>query len=588
MKKCIILFLSVLTMSLAAQAQKNKDHNFEVGKHLDIFNQVYKNLELLYVDTLSPKETIGTGINAMLRSLDPYTEYYAQDETKNLRMMLTGKYAGIGALIRQHQKLKRIVIDEPYANMPAAEVGLKKGDVILSIDDSMMTDKTVSYVSEHLRGEPGTSFLLKVMRPSTGKLMSFKITRRNIKLPELPYYGIKEGDVGYINFNSFTEGCAKDMRRALIDLKKQGAKSLVLDLRGNGGGSEQEAVDILNLWLPKGITVVENRGKFKHASKEYKTCVEPLDTVMPVVVLVNGETASASEITSGALQDLDRGIILGTRTYGKGLVQIPIDLPYNTNMKVTTSKYYIPSGRCIQAINYKKGSGGYREHIPDSLTKVFFTRNGREVRDGGGIKPDVEVKGDTIPNIAFYLSASGQDSTEVMFDYVVEYIAQHPTIAPAAEFHISDADWQAFKERVIKSGFTYDPVSKKQFAELVKTAKFEGYYDDAKPAFDELEKKLNHDVAFGLDRNEETIRRILESEIISAYYYQAGAIEASLNYDKQLKEAIRLLKNPEEYKKLLAPQKPKDTSFQPIKLRGKSTGDFTQKEKKTEIFSAIA
>lgn len=588
MKKCIILFLSVLTMSLAAQAQKNKDHNFEVGKHLDIFNQVYKNLELLYVDTLSPKETIGTGINAMLRSLDPYTEYYAQDETKNLRMMLTGKYAGIGALIRQHQKLKRIVIDEPYANMPAAEVGLKKGDVILSIDDSMMTDKTVSYVSEHLRGEPGTSFLLKVMRPSTGKLMSFKITRRNIKLPELPYYGIKEGDVGYINFNSFTEGCAKDMRRALIDLKKQGAKSLVLDLRGNGGGSEQEAVDILNLWLPKGITVVENRGKFKHASKEYKTRVEPLDTVMPIVVLVNGETASASEITSGAIQDLDRGIILGTRTYGKGLVQIPIDLPYNTNMKVTTSKYYIPSGRCIQAINYKKGSGGYREHIPDSLTKVFFTRNGREVRDGGGIKPDVEVKGDTIPNIAFYLSASGQDSTEVMFDYVVEYIAQHPTIAPAAEFHISDADWQAFKERVIKSGFTYDPVSKKQFAELVKTAKFEGYYDDAKPAFDELEKKLNHDVAFGLDRNEETIRRILESEIISAYYYQAGAIEASLNYDKQLKEAIRLLKNPEEYKKLLAPQKPKDSSFQPIKLRGKSTGDITLKEKKMEIFSAIA
>ena len=575
-------------MSLAAQAQKNKDHNFEVGKHLDIFNQVYKNLELLYVDTLSPKETIGTGINAMLRSLDPYTEYYAQDETKNLRMMLTGKYAGIGALIRQHQKLKRIVIDEPYANMPAAEVGLKKGDVILSIDDSMMTDKTVSYVSEHLRGEPGTSFLLKVMRPSTGKLMSFKITRRNIKLPELPYYGIKEGDVGYINFNSFTEGCAKDMRRALIDLKKQGAKSLVLDLRGNGGGSEQEAVDILNLWLPKGITVVENRGKFKHASKEYKTRVEPLDTVMPIVVLVNGETASASEITSGAIQDLDRGIILGTRTYGKGLVQIPIDLPYNTNMKVTTSKYYIPSGRCIQAINYKKGSGGYREHIPDSLTKVFFTRNGREVRDGGGIKPDVEVKGDTIPNIAFYLSASGQDSTEVMFDYVVEYIAQHPTIAPAAEFHISDADWQTFKERVIKSGFTYDPVSKKQFAELVKTAKFEGYYDDAKPAFDELEKKLNHDVAFGLDRNEETIRRILESEIISAYYYQAGAIEASLNYDKQLKEAIRLLKNPEEYKKLLAPQKPKDTSFQPIKLRGKSTGDITLKEKKLEIFSALA
>lgn len=554
MKRYVLASFLLLGLAFSASAQKNKDHNFEVGKHLDIFNQVYKNLELLYVDTLNPKETIGTGINAMLRSLDPYTEYYAQDETKNLRMMLTGKYAGIGALIRKHQKLNRIVIDEPYANMPAAEAGLKKGDVILSIDDSMMTDKSVSYVSEHLRGEAGTSFLLKVMRPSTGKLMSFKITRRNIKLPELPYYGIKEDHIGYINFNSFTEDCAKDMRRALIELKKQGATSLVLDLRGNGGGSEQEAVDILNLWLPKGITVVENRGKLKQASKEYKTRVEPLDTVMPLVVLVNGESASASEITSGAIQDLDRGIILGTRTYGKGLVQVPIDLPYNTNMKVTTSKYYIPSGRCIQAINYKKGSGGYREHIPDSLTKVFYTKNGREVRDGGGIKPDVEVKGDTIPNIAFYLSASGQDSTEVMFDYVVDYIAKHPTIAPAAEFHITDADWQEFKDRVIKSGFTYDPISKKQFAELVKTAKFEGYYDEAKSAFDELEKKLSHDVAYGLDRHEKTIRQILESEIIPAYYYQAGAIEAGLNYDKQLKEAIRLLKNPEEYKKLLSQQ----------------------------------
>ncbi|MBR2776667.1 MAG: S41 family peptidase [Prevotella sp.] len=553
MKRYIVAMVWLLAMALTAQAQTQKNHHLEVGKHLDIFNELYKNLELLYVDTLNPKETIGTGINAMLRSLDPYTEYYAQDETKNLKMMLTGKYAGIGALIRKHQKLDRVVIDEPYENMPAAEAGLKKGDVILSIDDSMMTDKSVSYVSEHLRGEPGTSFLLKVMRPSTGKLMSFKITRRNIKLPELPYYGIKEGDVGYINLSSFTEGCSKDMRKALIDLKKQGATSLILDLRGNGGGSEQEAVDILNLWLPKGITVVENRGKIPQASKEYKTRVEPLDTIMPLVVLVNGETASASEITSGAIQDLDRGIILGTRTYGKGLVQIPIDLPYNTNMKVTTSKYYIPSGRCIQAINYKKGSGGYREHIPDSLTKVFYTRNGREVRDGGGIKPDVELKGDTIPNIGFYLSASGQDSTEVMFDWVVDYIAQHPTIAPASEFHLTDAEWQAFKERVVKSGFTYDPVSKKQFAELVKTAKFEGYYEDAKPAFEELEKKLNHDVAFALDRHEQVIRQMVESDIIAAYYYQAGAIEASLNNDKQVREAIRLLKNPEEYGKYIAP-----------------------------------
>ena len=530
-----------LALSLTTQAQKNSDHNFEVAKHLDIFNQLYKNLELLYVDTISPKETIGTGINAMLRSLDPYTEYYAQEDTKNLRMMLTGKYAGIGSLIRKHQKLDRIVVDEPYADMPAAEVGLKKGDVILSIDDSMMTDKAVGYVSERLRGEPGTTFLLKVMRPSTGKMMSFKITRRNIKLPELPYYGIREGDVGYINLNSFTEGCSKDVRRALIDLKKQGATSLVLDLRGNGGGSEQEAVDILNLWLPKGITVVENRGKIKQSTKEYKTRVEPLDTVMPMVVLVNGETASASEITSGAIQDLDRGIILGTRTYGKGLVQLPIDLPYNTNMKVTTSKYYIPSGRCIQAINYKKGSGGYREHIPDSLTKVFYTRNGREVRDGGGIKPDVEFKGDTIPNIAVYLASSGLDSTEVMFNWVVDYIMKHDSIAKPEEFRLSESEWKDFSKAVVDAGFKYDRETVKIYDELIKVAKMEGYYDDNKDEFEALKKKLQHNLSRELEKNEKQIRRVLEADIIAAYYYQKGAIAYQNGYDRQIQEAKRLV-----------------------------------------------
>ena len=504
--------------AVAINGQQQKDHHLEVAKNLDIFNQVYKNLELLYVDTLNPKETIGKGITAMLRSLDPYTEYYAQDETKDLRMMLTGKYAGIGALIRKHQRLDRVVIDEPYADMPAAETGLKKGDIILSIDDSTMTDKAVGYVSEHLRGEPGTSFVLKVKRPSTGKTLKFKLTRRNIKMPELPYYGMRGNGIGYINLNSFTEGCSKDMRKAMIDLKRQGAMKLILDLRGNGGGSEQEAVDILNLWLPKGITVVENRGKIKQATKTYQTRVEPLDTLMPIVVMVNGETASASEITSGALQDLKRGVILGTRTFGKGLVQIPIDLPYNTNMKVTTSKYYLPSGRCVQ---------------------------------GKGVEPDVEIKADTIPNIAYYLSASGQDSTEVMFDYVVDYIDQHPTIAPATEFKLSEEDWQAFKQRVIESGFTYDPVSKKQFQELVKTAKFEGYYDDAKPAFDQLESQLNHNVAFDLEKHRATLCHILEMEIVSAYYYQAGMIEAGLGYDRQLKEAERLLTDETAYNEAL-------------------------------------
>jgi carboxyl-terminal processing protease len=418
-----------------------------------------------------------------------------------------------------------------------------------------MTDKKVDYVSSHLRGDAGTSFVLKVLRPTTGKQMTFKITRKNIKMPELPYYGMREGNIGYINFNEFTEGCAKDMRRAFVDLREQGAKSLILDLRGNGGGSLSEAIDIINMWVPRGLVLVETKGKLKQTNREYKTRLEPIDTVMPVVVLVNGETASASEITSGSLQDLDRGIILGTRTYGKGLVQVPLDLPYNTNLKLTTSKYYIPSGRCIQAINYKHNGGGYIEHIPDSLTHQFYTKGGRPVRDGGGIKPDVEVKPDTLPNIALYLERL--DSTEVMFDYVVDYIAKHPTIAPAKDFKLTDAEFEDFKQKVLKSGFTYDPVTEKQLKEVEKTARFEGYYDDAKPEFEALKAKLKHNVSRDMDRNKLTIREMLEQDIVSAYYYQKGGIEVGLRYDNQLAAAEKLLKNPDEYRAKLTPTKQK-------------------------------
>ena len=544
--------MAVLAMLLMPVAALGQNHNLEVGKNLDIFNALYSNLDLFYVDTLNARQTMTAAINGMLDSLDPYTEYYPEGETKTLQMMLTGKYAGIGALVKYHQRLKRVVIDEPYQGMPAAEAGLRKGDIILSIDDTVMIDKQVNYVSSHLRGDAGTSFVLKIKRPSTGKEMKFKITRRNIKLPELPYWGMRPDSIGYICLNQFTEGCALEVRRAFVDLKKQGAKGLVFDLRGNGGGSEMEAVDIVNIWVPQGETVVENRGKVRQANRTYKTRLEPVDTLMPMVVLVNGESASASEITSGALQDLDRAIILGTRTYGKGLVQVPLDLPYNTNVKITTSHYYIPSGRCIQAVNYKRGQ---KERIADSLTSVFHTRNGREVRDGGGIKPDVELKNDTMSNIAYYLSGSAVDSTEVMFDYVVDYIDSHPTIAPARDFHLTEQDWQQFRQRVAESGFTYDPLSKKQLNDLIKTAKFEGYYDQAKDTFDELAKKLEHDVATDLDKSRDLVQLMLELSIVAAYYYQAGATEAGLYYDKQMKEAERLLKSPEEYQKVLQPMK---------------------------------
>lgn len=551
MKK-ILVYMFVVMIATPIFAQK--DHDFNVAKNMDVFNAIYKNLDMMYVDTLDADEVIGNGIKAMLGSLDPYTTYYPESEGKELKRMLTGKYAGVGALIRYNSQLKQVVIDEPYENMPAAEAGLKKGDIILSIADSSMAGKDVSYVSDHLRGEPGTSFILKFKRPSTGKVMKVKVTRRSIQLPYLPYYGLLEDKIGYINFNSFTENSAKDVRRAFIDLKRQGAKGLIFDLRSNGGGSVQEAVSIVNMFLPKGKEVLVMKGKLQRANHEYKTTVEPLDSVMPIVVLVGGNTASASEITSGCLQDYDRAVILGTRTYGKGLVQATMDLPYNGQMKLTTSKYYIPSGRCVQALNYKHSKGGYVEHVPDSLTKVFYTAGGREVRDGGGIKPDVEVKPDSVPNIAFYL-ASARDSNEVMLNYEVNYIAKHPTIAPAKDFELTDADYDEFKAQVLKSDFKYDRETEKYLKDLEKLAKFEGYYEDAKPEFEALKKKLSHNVAKDLDFNKQTIKQLLENDIVTAYYYQGGAIENSLRYDKQVKEAVRLLNSPAEYDKILHPKK---------------------------------
>lgn len=541
-----------MVLAMPAWAQKEKNHDFVVAKNMGVFTSIYKNLDMMYVDTLDADEVIGNGINAMLRSLDPYTEYYPESEVKELKNMLTGKYAGIGSVVRYNYQLGYTVINEPYEGMPAQEAGLKKGDIILSINDSTMKGKEVSYVSDRLRGEPGTSFILKVKRPSTGKVMKVKLTRRTIQMPFLPYYGLLDGGIGYINFNSFTDQCAKDVRRAFIDLKKQGAKKLVFDLRNNGGGSVSEAVSIVNMFLPKDKVVLTMKGKLQRANNEYKTTVEPIDTLMPIVVLVSENTASAAEILSGSLQDYDRAIILGTRTYGKGLVQATMDLPYNGQMKLTTSKYYIPSGRCVQALNYKHAKGGYVEHVPDSLTKVFYTAGGREVRDGGGVKPDVEVKPDSLPNIAYYL-AGARDSNELMLNYEVDYIAKHPTIAPAKDFALTDADYEEFKARVLKADFKYDRETEKYLKDLMKLARFEGYYDDAKPEFDALAKKLSHNVAKDLDYNKQYIKRLLENDIVAAYYYQGGAIRNSLRYDKQVKEAVRLLNTPEEYKKLLRP-----------------------------------
>lgn len=552
----ILLSSILLALCSCIQAKDTKKNDaFAVARNLEIFSAIYKNLDMMYVDSLDADVTVGEGIRGMLRSLDPYTEYYPAEDVKDLKTMLTGKYAGIGALVKLNMKTREVIIDEPYEGMPAAEVGLKKGDVIISIDDSSMVDKTVSYVSSRLRGEPGTTFLLKVKRPSEGyKEMKFKITRRAIKMPPVPYYGMINGSTtGYLLLTQFTDECARDVRRALVDMRQQGMTSLVFDLRNNGGGSLSEAIKIVNMFVPKGITLVTTKGKIKRSNHEYVTDSEPLDTLMPVVVLVNGNTASASEITSGSLQDLDRAVILGKRTFGKGLVQQPVDLPHAASLKLTISKYYIPSGRCIQAINYRHTGGGYREHIADSQTHKFLTKGGRVVQDGGGIKPDVEAKADSLPNIAAYLCQGGLDSTEVALYYIMDYIKAHPTIAPATEFHLTDQDYEEFKQRVLASDFKYDRETARVFDELVSMAKFEGYYEEAQAEFDALKAKLSHNLSRELDNNRTVISHMLEQSIVTAYYYQSGGIACTLSYDPQVQAALRILNDKAEYQKILSP-----------------------------------
>ncbi len=540
-------------MGISVHAQ-NKDHNLEVAKNLEVFNSIYKHLDLLYVDTLNAKEVVGNAINGMLRSLDPYTVYYSEDKTNELRTMLTGKYAGIGSIIRWNSQISNSVIEEPYEGMPAAEAGLRKGDVILSIDGESMKGKDNAYVSDHLRGDAGTTFELKIRRPSTGKEMRFKITRRSIQMPAVPYYGVQQGGIGYIKLNEFTENSAKIVRNAFIDMRHQQIKGLILDLRNNGGGSELEAANLVNLFVPKGVTVVSNRGKLKRANHDYKTTSEPIDTVIPIVVMVNGNSASSAEIVTGALQDMDRAVVLGTKTYGKGLVQMPIDLPYNCEMKVTTSRYYIPSGRCIQARKYRHNDGGSSEVIADSTKRKFYTLNGREVLDAGGITPDVVVEGDSLPNIAYYLAAA-RDSNEVLLNYEVDYIAKHPTVAQPADFELSDEDYAEFKKRVLDSGFTYDRTSEKFLKDLEQLTRFEGYYDDAKPEFEALKKKLSHNVAKDLEYNKQAIKNIINNDLMAAYYFQRGATQNSLRHDKQMDEAMKLITDGERYAKILNPKK---------------------------------
>lgn len=525
-------------------AQVVENHNSKVARNLEIFNEIYKALDLFYVDTLAADTVIRWAIDGMLMKVDPFTGYYPADDD-DLRQMATGKYAGIGSIIRFHRKHDRVVIDEPYVNTPSQDAGLKAGDIILTVDGKDIKGMTPTKVTEMLRGEAGTTLELCFQRPGEKKPRIVHITRRTIQLPAIPYYGIMDDGIGYINLNSFTSGCAREVRHALLQLMSQGAKGLVLDIRDNVGGAINEAVDITNLFLPKGVKVVYTKGKQVSMNHEYYTTTDPIAPDMPLVVLVNGMSASSSEIVSGALQDMDRAVIMGTRTFGKGLVQAIRDVPYRGELKITTGRYYIPSGRCIQAHEYNHD--GSTKSIPDSLRRTFYTQAGRPVTDGGGIQPDSLMHNDTLPTMVYDLVQS-----DVFFDWGTDFASAHPTIAPPGEFHITDSIYADFCAYVEKSDFKYNRRSDEVMELLRKVAEMEGYLEDAKEEMAALEAKFAPDTKKDLERLKKHIIPYLEGEAVIRYYHQNGSIRHAMPKDKAYRCAVNLLKNPQAYERILS------------------------------------
>lgn len=541
-KKAGIVVVGILVFAISFYSFKQDDKNFQIAKNLDIYYTLFRELNLFYVDEVEPTKLVKTSIEKMLESLDPYTNYIPEDDIEDFRFMTTGEYAGIGALISKQNG--KIVIAEPYEGFPAQKSGLKAGDILLEVAGKQTDKLSTEDVSALLKGPANKAVVVKIQRYGQKKPMEIEIIREKIQIDPVPYYGMLDKETGYIRLTNFTVDCTERVKIALIELKeKQGAKSLVLDLRSNPGGLLNEAVRIANLFIPKGQEIVSTRGKVKQWDKVYTATENPIDTVMPVAVLVNRGSASASEIVAGAIQDLDRGMIIGTRTFGKGLVQTTRDLSYNAKLKITTAKYYIPSGRCIQALDYAhRNEDGSVGVVPDSLISKFTTKKGRIVFDGGGVIPDLTVENETLSNLAINLVTQSK-----VFDFATYFNSKTEKIASPETFVLTPEIYADFIQFIKGQDFKYESKTEEELDKLLEVARKEKYYELSKDEFEKLKVKLGHNMDQDLEHFKPEISELLSDELISRYYYQKGAIKAALRDDPDVTKALDILHKPADY-----------------------------------------
>lgn len=540
MKKLTLLAALLIVLSVIASAA-TRSKKSEISRNLDIFNALYKELQTFYVDSIDAEKSINTAIAAMLNDIDPYTEYFSSKEQDQFRTMTTGEYGGIGSVIQQSDQ--GVIVVEPYKGSPAQMAGLRPGDIFLMIDGDSVTSLSSDKVSEKLKGQSGSTLKLRMKRPwvKSDSILNFELKRAKIQMPSVPYFGMIRPGVGYVSLTTFNEKSYPEVRAGVEQLIKDGAKSLILDLRGNGGGIVEGAIDILGLFLPKGTTVLTTRGKGVLNEKIYRTSVNPIDTKIPLAVLVDGGTASSAEIVTGALQDLDRAVIIGNRSFGKGLVQSTRELPYDGLLKVTVAKYYIPSGRLIQAIDYShRNPDGSVARIPDSLTNVFKTAGGREVRDGGGITPDVKIEYPEVNRLTYNVVRDNW-----AFNFANKYAAEHDTVASPETFVVTDEIYGQFKDFIDPARFNYDKVCENAVDQLREIAKVEGYMNDStKVQFDILASMLKHDLGHDLDINRKNLTPYIAREILNRYYFNRGEVIYSLRDDEAVDSAVNILTTP--------------------------------------------